>query len=232
MRVEKPGAVRFAGSVGVEIERSHDDQPHNMYLSMGSNIEPESNLRGRVDLLRQYGEVEAVSGMWESHAVGLGRAELPERVRAAHDQYRTGETEGTAGHRSHRVGAGPDRTEDKNASAAIDMDIMMVDGQAFNLDRWDNAFVLLPFAELLPDGQHPVRHETLAKCGGKSAPEHLDRGTIGAAEALGLDLQRARAPADIVQELLPRGGIGPKGTEESGGGHAGILFLYAAHHCA
>jgi 2-amino-4-hydroxy-6-hydroxymethyldihydropteridine diphosphokinase len=135
-------------------------QQHSIYLSLGSNIEAEVNLRRAVDMLAGYGDVEAVSGMWESHAVGsdgpnflnasvlfvttIAPEKLKERV--------IGPIESALG----RI-----RTADKNASRTIDIDIMMVDGRPFSLDRWDNAFVLLPLAELLPDAQHPLRHETL-----------------------------------------------------------------------
>ncbi len=111
-------------------------------------------------MLGEYGHVEAVSNAWESRAVGsdgpnflnasvqlitdIEPAELKERLARP--------IEGALG----RI-----RTEDKNAPRPIDVDVMMVDGEAYNVDRWDNAFVLLPIAELLPYAEHPVTHKRL-----------------------------------------------------------------------
>jgi 2-amino-4-hydroxy-6-hydroxymethyldihydropteridine diphosphokinase len=73
IRVEKPGAVRFAHSVGVEIERFHpagQKRRHQAYISLGSNIAPRQNLIQAVQLLRQAVSVNAISSVWESEAVG------------------------------------------------------------------------------------------------------------------------------------------------------------------
>lgn len=43
---------------------------HSVYLSLGSNVEPEANLPKAIELLSQYGRVQAVSDAWESLAVG------------------------------------------------------------------------------------------------------------------------------------------------------------------
>ena len=45
-------------------------QPHRYYLSLGSNIEPETNLARAVEHLSAHGAVEAISSIWESHAMG------------------------------------------------------------------------------------------------------------------------------------------------------------------
>jgi len=134
--------------------------PHSVYLGIGSNIEPEANLPKAIDALTQYGEVQAVSSVWESHAVGssgpnfLNASVLLKTEIAPSDlkQRLVNPIEAALG----RV-----RTADKNAARTIDIDVMMVDGEPFNLDRWDNAFVLLPIAELLPEAPHPITHEPL-----------------------------------------------------------------------
>ncbi len=133
---------------------------HSVYLSIGSNIDPEVNLPRAIDRLAQYGRVQAVSGVWESHAVGssgpnfLHASVLLLTEIAPQDLKRllVDPVETALG----RV-----RTADKNAPRTIDVDVMMIDGEAFNLDRWDNAFVLLPIAELLPDAPHPLSNQKL-----------------------------------------------------------------------
>ena len=43
---------------------------HQVYLSLGSNIQPEVNLPEAVKLLQEYGEIRKISTAWESAAVG------------------------------------------------------------------------------------------------------------------------------------------------------------------
>ncbi len=144
---------------------------HSVYLILGSNIEPETNLPKGIELLRQYGRVEAVSDAWESHAVGSnGPNFLNAAVQLVTEINPAELSECVA--RPIESALGRVRTVDKNAARPMDVDVMMVDGEAHNLDRWDNAFVLLPIAELLPDAQHPITHERLA-----DAAEQARRGT-------------------------------------------------------
>ena len=135
-------------------------KPHSVYLSIGSNIEPEANLPKAIRMLSQYGQVESVSEAWESHAVGSNgpnflNASVKLRTEIEPSQLK----ERLA--RPIEDALGRVRSEDKNAARPIDVDVMMVDGEAFNVDRWDSAFVLLPIAELAPDAEHPVTHERL-----------------------------------------------------------------------
>lgn len=134
---------------------------HNVYLILGSNIEPETNLPKAIELLRQYGRVEAVSDAWESHAVGSSG---PNFLNASVQLVTEIDPEELRDRLARPIESalGRVRTEDKNAPRPMDVDVMIVDGVSYNLDRWDNAFVLLPIAELLPDAPHPVTQERLA----------------------------------------------------------------------
>ena len=133
---------------------------HRVYLSIGSNIEPEINLPKAIEMLSRYGRVEAVSHAWESHAVGTeGPNFLNASVALTTDIQPSELTQRLA--RPIEDALGRVRTNDKNSPRPIDVDVMMVDGEAYNVDRWDNAFVLLPIAELAPDALHPLTHERL-----------------------------------------------------------------------
>ncbi len=133
---------------------------HNVYLSIGSNIEPEVNLPKAIEMLSAYGQVQAVSDAWESRAVGSNgpnflnaSAQIITGIDPSHLKEQLA--------RPIEDALGRVRAEDKNAPRPIDVDVMMVDGEAYNVDRWDNAFVLLPIAELIPDAEHPLTHERL-----------------------------------------------------------------------
>ena len=135
-------------------------KPHKVYLSIGSNIGPEINLPKAIEMLAHYGDVQAVSEAWESQAVGSSG---PNFLNASVELLTAIEPSQLKEQLARPIeeALGRVRTEDKNAPRPIDVDIMMVDGEPYNVDRWDNAFVLLPIAELLPEGEHPVTHERL-----------------------------------------------------------------------
>lgn len=135
---------------------------HQAWLSLGSNIEAESNLQKAVQLLREVGKIVSVSSVWESESVGfegpnflnacvlflthLQPVELKEQVI-----------------RSIEAKLGRIRSAEKNAPRTIDIDIVLFDEQPLNTDFWDYAFVTVPLAELTPDFQHPVRHKKLSR---------------------------------------------------------------------
>jgi 2-amino-4-hydroxy-6-hydroxymethyldihydropteridine diphosphokinase len=134
--------------------------PHRVYLSLGSNIEPEANLSMAIELLAEYGEVRAVSGMWESRAVGGSGPNFLNASVLLLTEIEPSELKDRLV-RPIESSLGRVRTEDKNAPRTIDIDVMLVDDQPFNLDLWDDAFVLMPIAELLPETTHPNTRVTL-----------------------------------------------------------------------
>jgi 2-amino-4-hydroxy-6-hydroxymethyldihydropteridine diphosphokinase len=144
--------------------------PHSIYLSIGSNIEPEANLPKAIQLLRQYGEVRAVSGVWESHAVGSSGPNFLNASVLLLTDIPPSELK-TRLVNPIETSLGRVRTQDKNAPRTIDIDVMMADGEPYNLDRWNNAFVLLPIAELLPNAPHPSREETLRRAADRARQE-------------------------------------------------------------
>jgi 2-amino-4-hydroxy-6-hydroxymethyldihydropteridine diphosphokinase len=72
VQVEKPNALRFAQSVGIEISRSrHQVAIRNMaYLGLGSNIDAPVHLREAVEQLGQQYTIWAISPVYESPALG------------------------------------------------------------------------------------------------------------------------------------------------------------------
>ncbi|HUI89227.1 MAG TPA: 2-amino-4-hydroxy-6-hydroxymethyldihydropteridine diphosphokinase [Anaerolineales bacterium] len=134
---------------------------HQAYLSLGSNIDPEIHLPGAIGLLKEYGQVRAVSRAWQSHAVGsdgpdflnacvlflshLPPYDLKEQII-----------------RPIEARLGRVRYADKNAPRTIDLDILLFDETPLNIEFWAYAFVIIPLAELIPDFIHPVSGKKLA----------------------------------------------------------------------
>jgi 2-amino-4-hydroxy-6-hydroxymethyldihydropteridine diphosphokinase len=133
---------------------------YEVYLNIGSNIEPEFHLREAIRLLREHGQVSAISSAWQTHAFGsdgpdflnacvlfltpLGADELKEQII-----------------RPIEAKLGRVRGPDKNAPRTIDIDIILFDEEPFIGEFWSNAFVVVPLADLLPDFHHPFNYERL-----------------------------------------------------------------------
>jgi 2-amino-4-hydroxy-6-hydroxymethyldihydropteridine diphosphokinase len=129
-------------------------------LLLGSNIEPEKNIPLAVELLQEKLAVLKVSSVWESASVDccypnfldmavsissdLGVAELKDQI------LRPLETQ-----------MGRVRTDDKNASRPIDLDIILFDGHVIDPGIWQHVHMAVPVAELFPDtiaasGEHLI----------------------------------------------------------------------------
>ena len=135
---------------------------HQVYLSLGSNIQPETNLPKAIHLLGEYGEIRKVSHVWESNAVGsagpnflnacvlfmtpLFPAELKEQVIHPIEEK-----------------LGRKRTADKFAPRTIDIDILIFDDKSCNDKFWKQAFVVVPLAEIFPEFQNPLTGESIVE---------------------------------------------------------------------
>ena len=128
---------------------------HRYFLSLGSNISPESNLTEAIRGLQGHGRVGQISGVWESHAIGSPGPNFLNicvefRTPLTSDQLKRDV--------ANRIETqmGRIRSADSSAPRPIDIDILMVDEQPLNIERWSHPFVLLPLAELLPQYRHPT----------------------------------------------------------------------------
>jgi 2-amino-4-hydroxy-6-hydroxymethyldihydropteridine diphosphokinase len=134
---------------------------HQAYLSIGSNIRPEIHLPKAIQLLGDYGEVKAISSVWQSHAVGSdGPDFLNLCVLFATDVQPYDLKEQIIRPIESRLGRV--RYTDKNAPRTIDLDIVLFDDKPLNVDFWDYAFVVVPLAELIPDFPHPLSGDKLS----------------------------------------------------------------------
>lgn len=133
---------------------------HLAYLNLGSNIQPETNLPKALKLLSAHGEIQKVSNVWESEAVGtagpnylnvcvlfksnLTQPELKERV------TRVIETQ-----------LGRKRSKDKFAPRSMDIDIVLFDDIPADIGLWSLAYVVVPLADIYPEFRIPRTGETV-----------------------------------------------------------------------
>lgn len=142
-----------------------------VYLSLGSNIEPEKNMRAAVEMLATLAGLRAVSSVWET--LPLGTTDQPNYLNAA----AVVETELTAKQFKRRVirpierALGRVRTADKFGPRSIDIDIILFNRDIFELDNHpipnrelvERPFVGIPLAEIAPDYIHPETGQSLSE---------------------------------------------------------------------
>lgn len=149
-----------------------------VFITLGSNIEPEENLCEAVRLLGERFTILATSHVYETapiDAAGQVSSEQANFLNAAvlietdlppyslkYEVLREIETQ-----------LGRVRTEDKYASRTIDLDIALYGYEIItnpgnglvipDPDSLTRAHVALPLADLAPDFVHPITRETLAE---------------------------------------------------------------------
>ena len=138
-----------------------------VYVGLGSNIDPEQNLRFGVSELRsRYGEVR-ISAVYHSKAVGFDGADFLNLVAGFESDSTPSEICETI-ELIHNL-AGRDRNGGKWESRPLDIDLLLyndlvVDERPVRVPREDlleYSFVLRPMAELAPDVVHPVTGRTM-----------------------------------------------------------------------
>ena len=140
-----------------------------VYLGLGSNVDPEENLRlGVNELRRRYGDL-VISSTYQNAAVGFEGDDFWNLVvgfesndgpASIHDEIEV----------IHGL-AGRQRGADRYSSRPLDIDLLLhgdleIDEPPLHLPRSDvlaYSFVLRPLAELAPDLVHPGTGRELAE---------------------------------------------------------------------
>jgi 2-amino-4-hydroxy-6-hydroxymethyldihydropteridine diphosphokinase len=142
------------------------NKSHLAYLSLGSNIQPEENLVRAVGLLQQYGQIETLSNVWESKSVG---AEGPNYLNACISFVSSFSPAGLKENVISPIeqALGRKRTGNKFAPRTMDIDIVIFDNVSCDDKYWEQAFVVIPLAEIFPTFTNPLTqepvHETAAR---------------------------------------------------------------------
>jgi 2-amino-4-hydroxy-6-hydroxymethyldihydropteridine diphosphokinase len=134
---------------------------NEVYLLLGSNIDPEKNILLALKYLNQTFKIIEVSNTWQTKPVGS----------SANDFLNTAvklETildvdilkEKCLCHIEEMLGRV--RQPDKNAPRTIDLDIIIFNGDIIDDSLFRFAHLIIPFSELLPDLVDPQTQKTLA----------------------------------------------------------------------
>ncbi|MGB8984609.1 MAG: 2-amino-4-hydroxy-6-hydroxymethyldihydropteridine diphosphokinase [Anaerolineales bacterium] len=133
---------------------------HQVYLSLGSNIQPRLNLPRAIELLNAYGEIREVSQAWESVAVGSDGPNFLNACVLLATPLSQSEVKEKA-IQSIEAELGRKRSADKNAPRTIDIDIVLFDDQLCDAKYCSQAFVIVPLAEIHPEYQNPPTQEKI-----------------------------------------------------------------------
>lgn len=140
-----------------------------VFLGLGSNIEPESNLRlALTELRRRFGAIRA-SPVYRSAAVGFDGPEFLNLV----VQMNTDAKPASVHFELEEIHAlaGRERGCEKYLSRRLDIDLLLYGELCINeppvrvprKDILEYAFVLKPLADLAPQCRHPVTGRTFAE---------------------------------------------------------------------
>ncbi len=152
-------------------------EPARVYLGLGSNINPEENLRlGVRELSFCYGTLD-LSPVYRSHPVGFAGDDFLNMVVGLDTR------EGVAAIREEidriHERAGRDRGSGRFVSRPLDIDLLLYDDEVLHRpgcriprpDILEYSFVLRPLAELDPELRHPETGKTMREHWGAFAAE-------------------------------------------------------------
>ena len=139
-----------------------------VYISVGSNIEPEDNIRSAIADLRQYFSPLTLSSVYESEAVGFEGDNFYNLVvgfDTADDVYQV-----VSVLRQIEDAYARDRKGPRFSPRTVDLDLLLYDDQVINEEGLniprdeitENAFVLWPLAEITGKCVHPLTGLCLA----------------------------------------------------------------------
>lgn len=141
---------------------------HCIYISLGSNIEPEANIPSALSALADTFKVSSVSPVYRSPAVGM---EGDDFLNAAVGAETTDPIDDVVQKLRHIEDQhGRNRTESRFTSRSLDLDLLLFDDAVINeadiqlprSDITEFAFVLKPLVDIAAQLIHPVSGESMA----------------------------------------------------------------------
>lgn len=136
-----------------------------IYISLGSNINPQHNVKVGIEALKKAINVTAISTIYESKSIGfLGNNFLNLVIKA---QTLLSVNDLIILFKTIEIANGRAINAKKFSSRTLDIDLLLYDDLIIALptklprpEIATNAFVLLPLAEIAPDKIHPITQLT------------------------------------------------------------------------
>lgn len=139
-----------------------------VYISLGSNVDAETNIRAAITALKeQFGEL-IISTVYKNSAVGFDGDDFLNLVVGLNTELSIPDFVDSL----HNIEAAQGRRRDlkKFSPRTLDMDLLLYDDDIFESEKiiiprdeiTKYAFVLQPLAELIPDYIHPVTKQKIS----------------------------------------------------------------------
>jgi len=144
---------------------------HQVYLLIGSNIQPRKNIQAALKMLETACLINKCSSLWKTTAYGSDGPDflnIVVSIEIALDQNEIKEQLIS----SIESKLKRERSPDKNAPRTVDVDIIIFDGKVIDQGLWNKFFITVPVAELLPELKDPDSGKTLQVI----AQDMLDQG--------------------------------------------------------
>ena len=135
-----------------ELNLSARSHPYSYYLGLGSNIEPETNLRKAVSRLRKACSIIRISNVYKSHSDGARGPDFLNTVLNLESKLEPKVFKDDILHVIEKD-LGRIRTADKNSPRTIDLDVLLQNYTVLDPHIWSRVYVAVPLAELIPDLQ-------------------------------------------------------------------------------
>jgi 2-amino-4-hydroxy-6-hydroxymethyldihydropteridine diphosphokinase len=135
-------------------------ETHQVYLLMGSNIQPEQNIRAALRRLQDFMELQAISGVYQTPAVGSNGPDFLNLALRAVTPVDPAQLKLTV-LRPVESELGRRRGPDKYAPRTMDLDLLIADKKVLEPALWLQAFIAIPLADLLPDLVQPQTGQAL-----------------------------------------------------------------------
>lgn len=150
-------------------------ESNRVFVALGSNIEPERNIREAIRLLASRCRLLAVSPVYQTKPVGkTDQADFLNAAALIETELGSAELKAQVLQEIERA-LGRVRSADKNAPRTIDLDITLFNDEVFDLvhrhipdpELLLYAHVAVPIADLAPEYVHPESGQTLREIAGR-----------------------------------------------------------------
>jgi 2-amino-4-hydroxy-6-hydroxymethyldihydropteridine diphosphokinase len=133
---------------------------HTATILLGSNINPEENIKKAINRLKKECVLIKTSRLWETEAIGTNGPDFLNSAIAVETPLLEDDLKYQVLRKLEKE-LGRVRTEDKYAPRPIDLDIIIFDDQVVDLDLWKRSFISSPISDLYPYLIHPSNKKTL-----------------------------------------------------------------------
>lgn len=138
-------------------------QGNSAIILIGSNINPEANIKLAIYKLSTQFQIKKISSTWETAAIGSHSDNFLNLALFIQTNLSSEDLKLLVLRKLEQE-LGRVRTDDKNAPRPMDLDIIVYNGRVIEAALWERAYVALPVAELAPDLIHPETSESLWQC--------------------------------------------------------------------